>query len=1029
MVLAVLALCFGFVLYAAVATQPPPKVDVLDQLTLPAPAEKPSDDAPSAQVPSTEKPSSEPSSPDKAKAAKPSSNTDEHISPPDVQKVERKSEQPPKLSGESKRPERDGQPEIRPIPPNGRARERKAPASVRAEPASEISFSFQDAEWKEIFNWLAELSGRALYIEAMPTDKFTYFDRRKYTFGGALNIVNQALYTKGFVVLTPENYLRIVKLEEGKGIPPEWIDRVEVEALPDRGEFEFVRVAIPLEGIIAEEAKKEYEPLKSKHGSLVALPSRNQLLVVDRVRVVRHILDLMHGKGTATLKVFSLKFINVLDAEKSVRQILGMPASDAPSTPQAANQQGGRGGDMRGRFREAMMANMGMPGGGPPQMVMGPNGQPMPAQAPPSGAAAGQGPYVSSNERTNTLFVKATPDKLALVAEVIESIDVPESLDKGQSHAQSPRFEVYEVEAGSAEGVATALHQTLFDRSPQARVAAHPHGGRIMVYAVPSEHEEVRAFLKQMRTEGMLFEVIPLRALDASATATIIRSVLGIKKEEKDDDDGFPFFFYGSRRRSNDEQPPASRVSVEADIQQNQLVIRGTQTQVDEIKDLLRKMGEPISMGSGGGPFRTIAPGDDREALLRALEKIRETWPKMNPKTPINIEMPDQTTPPRGSEERSRPVKPKSVEKAAPAKDAAARYRINYAVESVRLVSAPLQEERTAPAKEKPLEEKPTKRSAPAGAPVNVVVDEQGNIHLYSEDSEALDTFENMLRAYGGARSGRPSGLLIKIYYLKAADAQEAAYMLEDVLYESSSSRNRSPFFFGGGNNRREEDTPRARIVPDLRTNSLMVIGPPSEHRKIEQLLEYVDRQDPPEAGIFGEPQILHLQYARAKDVADVLKQVFAARVFNQPQQGQQGPQGGGFMGFGGSSRRGGSRSEGGDAGKGKVFIGIEERSNAIVVLAPRYMFSEIETLVKQLDKEAREHKRVSKVVSLRNAKPETIEKAMGTLFGAKTPESEKKKHEEAMKKDTKKEGEGDQRGDRDRGRGDRERFGVFFGP
>jgi type II secretory pathway component GspD/PulD (secretin) len=888
-------------------------------------------------------------------------------------------------------------------------------------PASEISFSFHDAEWKDVFKWLAELSGRSLYIESMPPDKFTYFDRRKYSFAGALSIINQALFSKGFVVLTPENFLRVVKLEKNKGIPPDWIELIDIADLPSRGDFEFVRVRVPLEGIAAEDAKKEYEPLKSEFGAIVALPGTNQLLVVDRVNVVRQIVDLMRGKGSATLRAFPLRFIGVMEAAETVRDILGIvPPSAIPGM--AGMQPGGNRGDFRGRFREMVMN---MPMGGPP-MMQGGQPQQQPQQPQPT-AAASQGPFISVSEKTNTLFVKATPDKLAVVAEVIKAIDVPEAADRSNVSASTPRFEAYEVEPGTAEGIATALDQTLFDRSPQAKVAAHPNGGRILVYASPQEQQDVRDFLKQLQTEGMLFEVIPLRALDAAATATIVKSVLGLKKTNQDEDDGYPFFFYYSRRQEQKE-PPMSRISVEADVQQNQLVIRGTRIQIDDIKDLLRKMGEPIPTETGrGGSYRVLPLGDDREALQRALDKLRESWPQLK-QNPIQIENLDDSS--RSSRPAEKPPAEKKPSKKTnpPKSSTSASARDAEAIQFV----ADQEDEKPEPPPERAEESRP-KRSPSAegnrddttGAPIHVVIDAQGTVHMYSEDTAALDAFENLLRAYSGVRAGRATGLLIKIYYLKAADAQDAAYMLEDVLYETSSSRNRVPFFFGGRSRSDEEELPRARIVPDLRTNSLMVIGPPSEHRKIEQLLEYIDREDPPEAGVFGEPQLIKLQYAKAKDVAEVLKQVFAARVFVQPQQGPQGQQGGpqSFFPFGGgSSRRGGSRGEG-DPGKGKVFIGIDERSNSIVVLAQKAMYGDIESLVKQLDEEARQHRRVSRVVTLRNAKPETVEKAMGTLFNAKTSESEKKK-EEAAKKEQKKEGEGEPRPDRERFR---ERAGPRF--
>jgi type II secretory pathway component GspD/PulD (secretin) len=218
-------------------------------------------------------------------------------------------------------------------------------------------------------------------------------------------------------------------------------------------------------------------------------------------------------------------------------------------------------------------------------------------------------------------------------------------------------------------------------------------------------------------------------------------------------------------------------------------------------------------------------------------------------------------------------------------------------------------------------------------------------------------------------------------YYLKIADAQETAILIDQAIY---GEERRQSFFFI------EEEKPnRARILPDVRANAILVVGPVTEQRKVEKLLEVIDAEDRPDTGAVPKPRVIPLQAADATEVADIIRDVFAQQIFDSRNRQQQrinipniSPFG--FGGFGGGSRR---QDQNRDNQQGKLTVGVDTQTNSLIVSAPLEIYREVEKLAKSLDESSAQAGRAARVVTLRNASPEAVEKALGNLFGVRTSE------------------------------------------
>jgi len=287
-------------------------------------------------------------------------------------------------------------------------------------------------------------------------------------------------------------------------------------------------------------------------------------------------------------------------------------------------------------------------------------------------------------------------------------------------------------------------------------------------------------------------------------------------------------------------------------------------------------------------------------------------------------------------------------------------------------------QEAAEPAGEKPTAEEEKDKpvdGANEEKPVTIVVGPD-NLTLFSDDPKMLDMLENLLNTV--VRGEQTSQFAY--YYLQVADAQEVALMLDQALY---GEQQRSSFFFT-----QEEKPNRARILPDTRANALLVVGPPAEQRKIEQLLEVIDEVERPESAATPKPYIIPVVYGNANDIAEVVRSVFAQQLYDTRRQQQPRinvPSFGGFGGFGGIGGGRGNNQNQNQNQTGKLTVGVNEQTNSLVVSAPQEIFKEVEKLVKSLDESAQQQGRSARVVTLRNASPEAVEKALGNLFGVRT--------------------------------------------
>jgi len=292
----------------------------------------------------------------------------------------------------------------------------------------------------------------------------------------------------------------------------------------------------------------------------------------------------------------------------------------------------------------------------------------------------------------------------------------------------------------------------------------------------------------------------------------------------------------------------------------------------------------------------------------------------------------------------------------------------------------------------------PAKRSVEGKSPAPIVVMRGRNgLTITSEDLQALDEFERLLSA---AEEGANEAT-VSVFYLKNAKAQSAAQELETLLAGGSADSKGSSNKGSG-----RLTTGPTKITPDTRLNVLLVLANRTDKQTIKQLLTLLDiKESPDDIAVVPKPRMIPVAYARAKDIADIVRAVYADRlVLSQAQQNQQaraaemammmramvGDYGGGDAGFGGEGLGGGAR---GGAARGggqnnradqanRISISVDNHTNTLIVAATDPVFKEVKKLVGELDAASAEQHQTVQVIPLRANSAKTVQRALAAVAG-----------------------------------------------
>lgn len=206
-----------------------------------------------------------------------------------------------------------------------------------------------------------------------------------------------------------------------------------------------------------------------------------------------------------------------------------------------------------------------------------------------------------------------------------------------------------------------------------------------------------------------------------------------------------------------------------------------------------------------------------------------------------------------------------------------------------------------------------TRSTATTASSVVAVADERSNSVVVSAPEELLPMVEQLIKEIDSIIQRTPD---VQVFFLRFADAEEMASLVEDMFDEQASGFSR----FGGSSSSRTATTMiRTTAEFDERTNSVVVSADRDKMPLIAQMIQTLDQDPARDQKVF----IYDLKNANPESVSTILQEIIdqnqgggrssgsSNRSSSSPfsQRSPTSQQGGGFSGsnFGGSSFGGSS--------------------------------------------------------------------------------------------------------------------------
>jgi type II secretion system protein D len=542
--------------------------------------------------------------------------------------------------------------------------------------------------------------------------------------------------------------------------------------------------------------------------------------------------------------------------------------------------------------------------------------------------------YISADERTNTVLVTGPADKTSQAREIMKKIDVP--APAGQ---KEPELKTFPVPAGTAADVSVLLKE-MYRTSTIIRIS--PIGtNQVMVFAPPADLMDIAGILAGNDGPSVnVVKLIPLNTLDASDAASTLRNM-------------FP-------------QDPKTLVGpvIESDTARNAVRAKGSKEQVADIEMALKAIDGPAGSNSwvitlehgSGAQMATIL----QKLLEERGQPVKVISPALAPKPAPKPATPDQPMPPPGSGNGGG--------------------------------DTPAQDPQTG--KQQP---------NPNAKPVTITA--IGNKLIVNTDDPQTRMFiQEVIRTM--TQSGGDGDF--EVIKLTNANATDAARVIDEFFNgpKQQGGGGRSPLDrFGGGFPGGQfpggqppapaaSTTAKVRVVADPGSNSLLVRATPIEMVSIRDMVKALEggEETPAAQKVFR----IKLKSANVSEIAYVIESLYhdylGTGSRNSSVSGFQGFAFGGLQGFTGGGGRGSALLRGTDANgnirPNPLSIGVDERSNTLLVMSNETLYKQINTLVQELDKEAAGYVKSVKVVQIKGVDPNVVQQAIDMFQGRQTAAS-----------------------------------------
>lgn len=813
------------------------------------------------------------------------------------------------------------------------------PAEFESRPDEngQVTFSFKGQPWPAVLEWLADISDKSLEWQEAPPGFVDLTTRGKYTVPEVTDLINSVLLSRGYTLLQNGEVLLVVNLTK---LDVSLVPRVKPSELDARGNHELVKTFFDLNRLRADQVAEELKPLLSPYGKIAPLKTTNRLDVLETAGNLRRLRDLLSDEQDASgqdfqVREFPLKYARAEDVIQTVSKLLGVKTSDpnAPMTPEQMQQQ---------QMMMQQQMQMQQQQGGQPAMPAGPSEI-----------------YLAANRRENSVLAHASADKLAMIEQAISYLDVPSRKGQGALGANLPRVQVYRLSGIDPEPVVKVLSE-LGNLDPTTTLEVDKKNKAIIANAPLADHVIIRTLIDRLDGSGRRFEVIQLRRLSAEYVAGSIEFLFSGPKKD-DSNQRRRYYYYDYYNGNQEEEKEKDSFQVEADPRNNRLLLRANEVELEEIHELLVKLGEIDPDGVVRDTTRKvrIPAGKETDDLL---QRLRRMWPSVGP-NPLEINPMESSGDDKPTNDTAPPV---NAEEDSTADVFSGPITLAAADETIVAPDA-LQDSPEIEQDEDAVAANATPEKTPAAPPPITITQGPNGLVVSSQDPEALDQMMELLEELV------PTEMSYRVFELKNTYAKDVAKLLKDVFEEKKKNENENPFGFfyydfppmdeGESRSRLSQRKP-LKFVPDPVTNTVLVQGADEQQlAEIESLIEMYDRPDPEDSQSVRKTEIIQVKYASATEVMTVIKDVYRdllspndpARQNGQPQQ-EERPS---LFSLLRDEQNAIPRF------KGLLSIGVNAKTNSVVVSAPQFLLTDVKGMITELDKAALPDRPVSQVLKV----------------------------------------------------------------
>lgn len=832
-----------------------------------------------------------------------------------------------------------------------------------------ITFQMSDKPWESVMQFYANETGLAFNsVEKAPSGTFNFMPPKdpktgaykQYTISGVTDLINESLLSKNYVLIRGETTFRLWPAD--KPIDVTLVRRVRPEDLQTLGARDMVQTTLQLRILSAPDQVADVKKMMSPTGECVALSGSNTLLMTDLAgnlrRIIEDLKESEDGDRVSEQVAHKCEYVKARDARSHLIELLRgseQPAAD----PRMSDPRFG-GGDPRFGGGDPRFGG-GDPrfGGGDPRSRMGGFG----------GSSRGGRPLnVISDDATNTVYVNGTADKVGQAKAFLQKYDVPSSPGAKKIAPTKPEFQTYPVSAGNADAMAAYLAEQYRGTTIKVRAIS---GNQIMVLATQDDHLDIAEIIGKFgKTTNATTKTLPVSTIDVGEAATLLKGMFPTPER------GGPFI---------DKSPTG-----------NAIVVRAKPEQILEVEQALKAAtGESEGSGTASATMKIITLKEGSATnLAEAVQQLMQGMgreSKLNtltpqPKLPVPVPMPESKPPvPLPGEKRGmlEPGAPKPIGLGVRDIDPSRMVVMNQLVD---------------PAAPKP----PEAKTGPG-----VTITAVGNrLIITGDDPKAVALASELVSLLTGPAG---KGETYQVFRLKNANAVEAARVLNEWFNgpaQQNQQQNRNPFAaliggggFGGGRGgggpfggalggapaaAEGDGKPRVRIVAEQSSNSLLVRANTLDLLTIKNMLETVI-----DAGVTDSNAVVRaftigpLKYAIATEVVDILLTVY--RDATNTGGSTQTTGGFGFpfgLGGGGGRQQQSNVDATGRPRQTALTLAADDRTNSIFGTATETMRKDIEKIVEEMEKRAKDSTKVVQLLPVQGIDPVLVQEVIDAIQG-----------------------------------------------